>query len=202
MRTQGGNSMKKRIFNIIAVVIMCIVFFILGFSFEKSRQPKALTDIKQSQMQSEPLNISFDEYLRLFNEFQTLSFPEYHLNTDISFLSPSVRAIEPDLSFGKRQFLTVDGEMDFDDDTSTERVLYFDSNQKRFAISLIYTETNIGNDFLGSDWLAFTEENLSNSFLISFHNVLILTTLEGTQPLDFNEINEIHSIIIEKLDTL
>lgn len=161
-----------------------------------------LSDYKQIEVESEKPTLSFDEYLQLFKEFQTLSFPGYQLNTNISFITPGVRAIEPELSFGKRQFLTVDGEMNTNNDTSTERVLYFDSGQKRFAVSMLYIDTDIGSDFLGSDWLAFTEENVSNSFLISFNNILILITLEGTETLDFDEINELHSIIIEKLDTL
>lgn len=43
---------------------------------------------------SEKTTLSFDKYLKLFNEFQLLSKLGYQLNTEIRSLSLSVRAIE------------------------------------------------------------------------------------------------------------
>lgn len=67
------------------------------------------------------------------------------------------------------------------------------------AVSFIYTDDFIGNDFLGSDWLAFTEKNHSNSFLISFKNILVMTTFIDEKEVDFSDTNAIHELIVEEL---
>lgn len=202
----GGDSIKSKK-KIIVLVMCCIIFFVIGSCFVLLIQQYTLVESKHNELQveqeveqeAEQPDITFVQYLDLFNDFKDLSFSKYQLNTKFSFLTPGARAIEPNLSFDKRQFLTLNGEMEFGEDTSTERVLYFDSKQKRLAVSMIFTDTNIGNDFLGSDWLLFTEENLSNTTLISFHNILILITLESNEVIDLVEINELNSIIVEKL---
>lgn len=172
---------------------------IAGLSLEEEESTNGIDKDRIIHSIEEPV-ISFDEYVALFEDLKTLSIPGFSLNEEISFLSNGVRVIEPYLSFGRRQFLTLDGEMDSSKDHSTERVLYFDSGSKRLALSLIYTKTNLENDFLGSDWLVFTEKNQSNSFLISFHNLLILTTFLDDEEVDLEEINTTHRTILNQLN--
>lgn len=69
----------------------------------------------------------------------------------MSNLGNSVTAIDKELSFNKREFLTSDGELSSGSDKATEKTITYVNGTKYFTISFMRNEENITNDFQGSD---------------------------------------------------
>ncbi|MGE7367106.1 hypothetical protein ACQKKE_10845, partial [Desemzia incerta] len=65
-------------------------------------------------------------------------------------------------------------------------------------------DKNITNDFQGSDWLYFSQDNVyCVPFVMTYKNMIILTTLQDTaSPVDYGEAIDLSILIVEKLEQI
>ena len=140
----------------------------------------------------------FDDWVL---EISKTSIPDYQLDIDLSNLGNSVRAMNKELSFNKREILTSDGNISAGVDTSTEKTITYTNGTKYFTVSFMRNENNITDDFQGSDWLYFTQENVyCVPLLMTYKNMIILTTLQDTAtPVDYAEAIDLSTLIVENL---
>lgn len=118
------KNMKKKIWLGLVITLLCAISFFSGLYINQDKADRNIISDDLAATVEEQKVLTFDEYINLFNAFQGLSIPNFILNEEISHLSNGVRAIEPSLSFDKRQFLTLGGEMNFNEDISTESTLF------------------------------------------------------------------------------
>ncbi|MFL2106006.1 hypothetical protein [Desemzia sp. FAM 23991] len=119
----------------------------------------------------------------------------------MSNLGDSVTVIDKELSFNKREFLTSDGELS---DKSTQKTITYVNGTKYFTISFMRNEENITNDFQGSDWLYFSQDDVyCVPLIMTYKNIIILTTLQDTAvPVDYREAIDLSILIVEKLENI
>lgn len=143
----------------------------------------------------------FDAWIRKVSKIQ---LPDYQLDPELSNLGNSVTVIDKKLSFNKREFLTSDGELSSGSDKATEKTLTYVNGTKYFTISFMRNEENITNDFQGSDWLYFSQDNVyCVPFVMTYKNMIVLTTLQDTaSPVDYGEAIDLSILIVEKLEQI
>lgn len=143
----------------------------------------------------------FDTWVRQVSKIQ---LPDYQLDPNLSNLGNSVTAIDKELSFNKREFLTSDGELSSGSDKATEKTITYVNGTKYFTISFMRNEENITNDFQGSDWLYFSQDNVyCVPFVMTYKNMIVLTTLQDTaSPVDYGEAIDLSILIVEKLEQI
>lgn len=125
--------------------------------------------------------ISYENYKEMFEHMDSnLLIDEFKLK--VSSLGPDVTAIDKELSFNKREWLTVDGVMNNTDPDSTQEILYFEDNKQTtlIAINFSYTETYIGDDMVqyqvNSGYSDLNNElSVKTDFIVISYKNLIIT---------------------------
>lgn len=145
--------------------------------------------------------LGFDAWVRQISKIQ---IPNYQLDPDLSNLGNSVRVMNKELSFNKREFLTSDDELSSGPDKSTEKTITYVNGTKYFTISFMRNEENITNDFQGSDWLYTSQDDVyCVPLIMTYKNMIILSTLQDTAvPVDYVEAIDLSILIVEKLENI
>ncbi|MFL2099842.1 hypothetical protein [Desemzia sp. FAM 24101] len=220
------NYTKKKYKKVFGFIFCILVSFVLGsiityflMSLDTTESPEqheitvedkvsvsesnsADTDIVANTASQEKVTLitepGFDAWVRQISKIQ---IPDYQLDPDLSNLGDSVTVIDKELSFNKREFLTSDGELS---DKSTQKTITYVNGTKYFTISFMRNEENITNDFQGSDWLYFSQDDVyCVPLIMTYKNIIILTTLQDTAvPVDYREAIDLSILIVEKLENI
>lgn len=175
--------MRKNILQFLILLVLCIL--IQGCSKNQT---------KQTNLDNENNFISYEQYKELFSDLS-----ESFLPNDCVKLTETENlyliAIDKENSFGKRQFLTLDGEQS---NTPTQQSLCYESTNKDFIlyIDLIYLNKELDNDLIywNSGFAGeFIDKDLADIYrenILSFHNILVKITLlrkndSNTSTFDF-----------------
>lgn len=135
----------------------------------------------------QPRIIAYSDFQQLFDSLvKTLRIPGYTYKSGSVGLN--IVIFEKDLSFNKREYLTLDGKFDSSDAKPTSELLLFESSDgtNQLTIRLSYTSSYIGNDLV--DWssargYAGTNETLAQKTELSTltYKNLILTILQTSE---------------------
>ena len=214
---------KKKHKNTFGFVFCILVSFAVGsiftyflMSFDTLKSPEqheednvsvSKSDSTNSEIITDPVSQEkvtlitepgFDIWVRQVSKIQ---LPDYQLDPDLSNLGNSVTAIYKELSFNKREFLTSDGELS---GKSTQKNITYVNGTKYFTISFMRNDENINNDFQGSDWLYFSQDNVyCVPLVMTYKNMIVLMTLQDTAaPVDYGEAIDLSILIVEKLEQI
>lgn len=174
-------KMKKKF-----IVVLSCAFFIGGCSND-SITPKHNSEVVESNNTNQKTTKNHDEPVLNHRQFEMLF---NHMNSNLkiqnfklkaSTLGPDVTAIDRELSFNSREWLTVDGTANDTNPKSTQETLYFEDNEQitQLSIHFAYTDNYIGDDMVqyqissGYDELNQQISNKSDLIIISYKNLII-----------------------------
>ena len=186
------------------VLGIAVLFFGMGFwtraSLNANTEKTETTQPQDnfSKQEKTAAKMTRKNYLAAIENLRTLTPANYKYDEENSYQRFEYNAADEVLAFGSRNLLTLTGEVTIKEDTATERVVRFADGTKIFSVALIWLDESIGNDFLGSDWL-FGDLGHANCipFLMSYKNILLLTTLQDTKPVDAAEAYELSEVIVQ-----
>ncbi|CAH1204327.1 hypothetical protein PAECIP111893_02224 [Paenibacillus plantiphilus] len=170
-------------------------FFVLSLILMSScSDSNYITNNSKPVSQQSPQEISnhsqlihYSEYQQIFETFtKELSISGYSYKS--GSVGPNIVIMDKDLSFNKREYLTLDGKFDMNNTQPTSELLLFENedSSKQLAIRISYTTSYIGNDLV--DWSSSRGYSGTNEALakktdlvtLSYKN-LILTILQTSE---------------------
>lgn len=129
-----------------------------------------------------------------------INLPNYEFVPSLSHFGLSANAINKELSFNQRELLTQSGHATIGEDTATEKNVVFSNGTKVFTVAFMINDSIIGNDFQGSDWLYSEQDVYAVPLVMSYKNIIILTTLQDTTAyVDYVEAIQLSTAVIEYL---
>lgn len=140
----------------------------------------ACTNNNESTTKSPAESFTYEEYNDLFSKMnKSLHLPGYQLVESTS-IKKSMIAIDKELSFGKREILTVDGNQN--SNLTQERLIYKSDDSSRYTLlDIIFNDEYIGKDLLL--WPQQTDTTTSIGYLkrydtalLAYKNVLVQIT--------------------------
>lgn len=175
----------KLLFNI--SIVLVVAFLIQGCSSTPQKSTVS-SNINKTQSQKTVSNadnentiLSYDKFEKIFKDvcdkFTVAGF------TKSGATQPgSIVVVEKKSSFGKRQFLTLDGSQS---SPETQETVSYDENDSKYELFLdfIYLNKDIGNDLVYSNGhfiQKYNKDNIASKYddcILSFHNILIHATL-------------------------
>lgn len=186
---------------LLSTVVLCLTFslgFLVSNQLLSKKNDKTSLQVKNSA-DNEWL-IAQEHFDAWVLDIAQTNIPGYKFNSEMSNTGFSARAMNKELSFGKREILTTTGEIDFGKDTSTEKTLVYENKSKFFTVSFMINSTDIGQDFQGSDWLYSEKEVFSVPLIVTYKNLIILTTLQDQENyVNYEEAIELSQLIVKKI---
>jgi hypothetical protein len=115
-----------------------------------------------------------------------------------------ITIIDPELSFNKRQHITVDGTATED---STQQAFYYDNKDKsiQLLLTIVYTNKDLGNDILqyqvNSGYEGFNETlgSKSDMIILSYKNLIVGMHQTATNKVDLDITQSATKKLIKKL---
>lgn len=140
-------------------------------------------------------SISFQQYSELIDNLSSnLKIPGYNLEN--STLGDDITMIDKDISFNKREYLSIDGNYSPTKIESSQETLFYLNEEKdrAFIITVAFTNSSIGNDIIfyniTNDY-GLPEEISNNNDLITLsYKNLVISILQSAKD------------SVEKVDTL
>ena len=158
--------------------------------------------LSSSESKNKEEVLSYKEFENLFNKFSDEVEIEGYMFKDSSGGIDAIR-IDEDLSFGKRKWLTKDGESNTE--PTQEMFLYENEESTRLlTITLAYTENFIGNDMLFYNISSEHDINdeLSNNEIIalSYKNIVINIMQTTSTDIEMEDTQKAAESIIKYLE--
>ncbi|MDG4655447.1 hypothetical protein P6P90_04230 [Ectobacillus antri] len=190
--------MKKQVIKGIMLILICSVSTsCISAGAEKNESKDNVVKQKGVECKEGTVNkneggvISFEEYRKLFEQLNdSIKVDGYTLKA--SSLGPDVTAIDKDLSFGKREWITIDGKMNNTEPESTQEMLFFENARgtSQITITVGYTDNYIAEDLLiyptnrGYDELNRELADKTDSIVVAYKNILISVQHVATEKAD------------------
>ncbi|WP_214804943.1 MULTISPECIES: hypothetical protein [unclassified Exiguobacterium] len=185
------------------LILLSSVFLIAGCT----------DDAVTSKPKSENKKVTVTNQIMNHDQFEQLfAHMNEHLKIDHFQLKASTRGsdftiIDKELSFGKRNWLTVDGSSD---SASTQESLYFEDKKQttQLSVHFAYTDHYIGEDMIqypsssGYDKLNQKLANQSDLILISYKNLVISVQQNKLSKIDLGTTKLAVKRIINELEHL
>lgn len=161
------------------------------------------TNNKSDYIKSEQTNLTYEQYQKLIllvkDELKFKTVPMKLSNS--YFDNPTVMAIDKNMAFGKKVYLTLDNEPK----DPTQNFLTYEDKQNGYKLTIgwIYTKIDQGNDLLYIKPYIKGESTDFNDIL-SYKNILIHIQLTSSSSNSTQEayVKENRSILIEMVDFL
>lgn len=187
--------MKKRF-----VLLLCILCFCVGIIVKIN----ILNEQISSNLESNQKKVSYDDYESIFKYIvENISIDGFNVRANT--LGNNMTIIDKDLSFNKRETLTLQGNanMNIVQPTDEQLTLESNNNNTQITISILYLDTYIGNDFiafpnnLGFDDL--NEDLINKAVLTSFtyKNLIFLVHQVASDEYDVDLMNNINRELIK-----
>lgn len=152
-----------------------------------SNSSNAVSQESTLEISNDSQLITYSEYQQIFETLtKELSISGYSYKS--GSVGPNIVIMDKDLSFNKREYLTLDGKFDMNNTQPTSELLLFENedSSKQLAIRISYTTSYIGNDLV--DWSSSRGYSGINESLakktdlatLSYKN-LILTILQTSE---------------------
>ncbi|WP_152663500.1 hypothetical protein [Paenibacillus wulumuqiensis] len=164
---------------------------VLLIGCNKEPQPVPVNPTVQStksESASEPL-LNYNDYNQLFTKMVVDMNLRDHVQVDKT-TSVNIVAIEPEYSFGKRKYLTADGEQSAT--TTQRRIIYKEKQADVYTlIDVIYTDHSMGKDMIywpTQSLDIYQKQNKLKKYdqcMLAYNNVLInITRISKNKPLE------------------
>ncbi|EGD50640.1 hypothetical protein TheetDRAFT_2539 [Thermoanaerobacter ethanolicus JW 200] len=189
------------------VIILIVVIIALTFLYYKihlGNINKIRDNLITNNETTDNLDIlSYKDYKELF-ETMVKTFNIEGFKVKASTIDGNVTAIEKELSFGKREFLTLNG--DFNSPNTDEQFTIENEKQNiQITVGIYYTKNYIGNDFVG--WIynkgfAHLNKNLAeknSTAVLTYKNLIVLVQYSSTSEVDISLMNNVMKALIEIL---
>lgn len=159
--------MKKTTKLIAIIASILILFATIGCKSNIVESPETnITSSPESNI------LSYDQYVNLITQFQNnMEFKDVTmLLTDSTIDDPTVIAVDENISFNKKKYLSAGNEAEM----STQNFLFYEDekNNLELIMSWIYTENDLGNNLLYLKPNVIGNTNDYN-YLVSYKNILI-----------------------------
>ncbi|MDP4144904.1 MAG: hypothetical protein Q8936_10565 [Bacillota bacterium] len=185
---------------IILIIISAALVSILVSIYAKYKPANIVKTVDNSNSKI----LSYNDYERLFNNMvDNFKVPGFEVKA--STLGDNVTVIDKELSFDKRQYLTLDGTLNSSGTKPTDEQFTLEdkAQSKQITIGIFYTNSYIGNDLLGwpnNDGFANLNKSLSDKCsysVLTYKNLVILIHQSSVDKADINLMNEtIKSLIL------
>lgn len=192
------NKNKKKIF--IFLIILALIVILLTLLKNNFKTPKVVSINKNAE-----IILTYDEYEAIF-KYLVENLDVRNLELKASTLGDNVTLVNKELTFNKREYLTIDGTIDNDiKPTDEQLVLESNDGKKNITIAILYT-----NNFMESNLVGYVNnkgfdnlnEQLVNGSLfatLTFKNLIINVNQVAIDKFDIDLTNEILQSIIETL---
>lgn len=153
-------------------------------------------------------NISFQQYSELFENLSSnLNIPGYKLEN--STLGDDLTMIDKDISFNKREYLSIDGKYSPTNVESSQETLFYlnEDKDRALIVTLAYTDSTIGNDIIfyniTNDY-GLPEEitNKNDLITLSYKNLIISILQSAKDSVEKKDTPEAAKTIVEFLENL
>ncbi|EJW15164.1 hypothetical protein PAV_9c00870 [Paenibacillus alvei DSM 29] len=141
------------------IILSTVCIFLVGCSNSDSKIAESRTKIGDTTIENTKKILSYAEYQTLFEALKSnLKISNFELKTG-TFTS-DLTIVDKDLTYNKRQYLTLNGELDTGEPKTTQELLIFENKNQstQISIRIAYTQNYIGEDII--DWSMLT--GLSN----------------------------------------
>jgi len=178
---------------IIKSVIALLMVSVLLIACDKESQPSP-ADLSVQPTKSESASdslLGYDDYDRLFSnmvsDLKLLNQIQVDKTTSVNIV-----AIDPSYSFGKREYLTSDGEQSI---TTTQRRIIYKENQAAVytLIDMIYTDHSMGKDMIYWPTKSLdiyqkqSELKKYDQCMLAYNNILVnITRISKDKPLELS----------------
>lgn len=188
--------MKKKYIN-----FLC--YFLLIISFLFSIYQYTLIKNLKNNLTTNDKNLDYNTYEELFKYLiKNIDVPNFSVKA--STLGNNISKIDKDLSFNKREYITLTGKMEIDNISPTEEQIILENKEqeKQITIGILYTNSYLGNDLVG--WLnnqGFSDINSdlaskNNSVILTYKNLIISINQCSTNKIDIDtSINTVRELI-------
>lgn len=188
--------MKKKYIN-----FLC--YFLLIISFLFSIYQYTLIKNLKNNLTTNDKNLDYNTYEELFKYLiKNIDVPNFSVKA--STLGDNISKIDKDLSFNKREYITLTGKMEIDNISPTEEQIILENKEqeKQITIGILYTNSYLGNDLVG--WLnnqGFSDINSdlaskNNSVILTYKNLIISINQCSTNKIDIDtSINTVRELI-------
>lgn len=141
------------------IILSTICILLVGCSNSDSKIAESRIKIGDTTIDNTKKILSYAEYQTLFEALKSnLKISNFELKTG-TFTS-DLTIVDKDLTYNKRQYLTLNGELDTGEPKTTQELLIFENENQstQISIRIAYTQNYIGEDII--DWSMLT--GLSN----------------------------------------
>ena len=207
----GGILMKiKRKY----LILLSSTFLIAGCTDNavENKSKVAISKVNHSSQKSNPTQANIMSYQKFENLFKhmndKLKIKNFQLKE--STLGPDVTIIDKELSFNKRNWLTINGTKDDLAPKSTQETLYFEDKDQTtlLSISFAYTKNYVGEDMLqyqvpsGYDNINQKLANKSDLILLSYKNIVISIQQNNSDKVNYDTTKFATKMVINELKTI
>ncbi|WP_440895003.1 hypothetical protein ACS127_10550 [Amphibacillus sp. Q70] len=176
-----------------ALSIICLLFIVVSCSDQNEDLDKDPVEPLENSLSEKDEALTFEDYQSLVGKLEEeLEIPNYQLQA--STFDYSIIIIDEELSFGKRQYITLDGTQESPINATQESLLFLhEQGDSLITITLAYTDNYIGNDILyynAIDGFAGIEEELTEHvdlLSISYKNIVISFLQTKTDNVDIED---------------
>ncbi|MCY9544608.1 hypothetical protein M5X02_28655, partial [Paenibacillus alvei] len=133
------------------IILSTVCIFLVGCSNSDSKIAESRTKIGDTTIENTKKILSYAEYQTLFEALKSnLKISNFELKTG-TFTS-DLTIVDKDLTYNKRQYLTLNGELDTGEPKTTQELLIFENKNQstQISIRIAYTQNYIGEDII--DW--------------------------------------------------
>lgn len=192
--------MKKKLFAISVIInSIFLVFFIVNFNKINSESASITTDenVKKEEL------ISYEKYEEFFDYIiKNIDIEEFEIVGDT--LGENLTIIDKELSFGKRESLSVEGNLNMSGLKPTEEILILEDKDKKnqISISISYTNKIMDNDliaYIANNDFEYLNKNLAERYAVTtttFKNLIFTITNISEEKIEYEQINKINKEII------
>ncbi|MGG0815608.1 hypothetical protein ABE142_23530 [Paenibacillus alvei] len=141
------------------IILSTVCILLVGCSNSDSKIAESRIKIGDTTIENTKKILSYAEYQTLFEALKSnLKISNFELKTG-TFTS-DLTIVDKDLTYNKRQYLTLNGELDTGEPKTTQELLIFENENQstQISIRIAYTQNYIGEDII--DWSMLT--GLSN----------------------------------------
>lgn len=174
----------------------------------KEKDLESVTDIQGISKLALEENLSFQQFSELFENLSSnLNIPGYKLEN--STLGDDLTMIDKEISFNKREYLTIDGNYSPTNIESSQETLFYlnDDSDRAIIVTLAFTESNIGNDIILyniTNEYGLPEEITEKNDLItlSYKNLIISILQSAKSSVELKDTQKSAKSIVNFLENL
>lgn len=190
--------------NKIVIIIICIFMFMCGVFLGSTKKTVSTPVTENIENKNK---ITYREYQNFFEYIvENIKIDGFDMKTEI--LGESITFVDKEMTFGKRDSLTINGDLDDSKSKPTEGLLFLESKDgvSQIAISLIYTDRVMDNDLLtyvGNTGFGELNPEFEEKYKVTvstFKNLAFVIIGVSTESVSYDIINKVNMEIITLIE--